>query len=158
MTDNTALANVIAALWAAIVGFTTPPYPPLSAPVLDPFESNDSFDLSSRVGLVTYSTISSLLDDIWDGSFSTFPSLVVALRLPASKEKWNKATDLGILTFGTAPSTHNIFTNYHSISDAAIEITHVARTTPRAIQNSKAMFKCIKFSIKGNSRLNLRTI
>ena len=133
-------------------GISTPPRPPLPAPILDPFESDDLFDLSSRVGSLAYSTISSPLDDIWDGSVSTFPSFVVALRLRTSEGKWNKATDPGILTFGTTPNTQNIFTDYHSISDAVIETARVARITPHAIQNSKAMFKCIKSPIKGDFR------
>ena len=153
MTNNTTLANAIAALSATIAGFTPPPpHPTLPVPVLDPFESDDSFDLSSRVGFLAYSTISSPLDDIWDGSVSTFHLFVVALRLRTSEGKWNKATDPGILTFGTTPNTQNIFTDYHSITDAAIKTVRVARNTPCAIQNSKAMFKWIKLSIKGDFR------
>lgn len=97
MTDSSAFANAIAALSAAIAAIVPSPRPIDHAPILDPFESNDSFDLSSCTGFMAYRTVSSPLDDIWDGSVGTFHSFVVALRLHTSKGKWNRYTDAGIL-------------------------------------------------------------
>ena len=65
-----------------------------------------------------------------------------------SKGKWNETAPNGILEIGS----RNILTDYHSITGTEIATAFTARTNTRAIQNSNAMFKCIKSSIKGSIR------
>ena len=138
----TALTNMIATIRA-------PARPP---PVHDPVQEDIPFDLSTRAASQAYTEICAPLKDEWDGHVETFPSFIVSLQDRAAEGKWNAAAPNGILTFGTAPAEHNILTNYHSVTDAAITAAHTARRDIRAIQNSTAMFKCIKASIKGTLR------
>ena len=149
MTDNAALAAAILALTNVIATMRQPA--PAPTPVFDPFDSTKPFDLSTRAGSTAYSTISAPLDEVWDGHVATFPSFIVALRLRSEEGKWNATAPQGILTFptGTTGVSNNILTDYHSVTDAQIETARDARTDQRAIQNAKAMFKCIKSSIKG---------
>ena len=146
MSDNTVLANAIAALAAAVAAIR----PPAVTPKIyeDPFATNDPFDLSSRVGSNAFLSSSAPLDVIWDGDVANFPSFVVALRLRAKEAKWDAAGDSGILTI----SGKDILTEYHSISTTDIEAARTARTNNRALQNSRAMYSCIKNSIKGDIR------
>ena len=44
----------------------------------------------------------------------------------------------------------NIFTDYHTITDAQITAAAAAHTDDRAIQNSSALFKCLEYSIVGD--------
>jgi len=83
-TDNTALANAIAALavtMAAIQALV------LTPKICDPFATNDAFDLRSRVGSSAFVSASTTLDIIWDGDVSSFPSFVVAFRLRVKEGK-----------------------------------------------------------------------
>jgi hypothetical protein len=57
----------------------------------------------------------------------------------------------GILTYGA----HNLLTGHHNISDADLETARTARTDPRALQNAKAVYKCLKKSVTGNLRSTL---
>ena len=149
MSDNASLAEAILALTNVIATMRQPA--PASTPVFDPFDSTEPFDLSTRAGSAAYTTISAPLDEVWDGHVATFPSFIVALRLRSEEGGWNATAPQGILTFPTDTTgiTNNILTDYHSITDAQIETARAARVDQRAIQNSKAMFKCIKSSIKG---------
>ena len=144
-TDNNAIAAALQALAAAVSALRPAAVPPK---VYDPFASTEAFDLSSRSGSSAYAKISSPLDTLWEGDVSTFPSFVVLLRIRAREGKWNSLGDEGILTL----AGRNILTEYHSISDADIETARIARTNDRAIQNSKAMYNCIKSSITGDIR------
>ena len=144
--DNTALASAISALSAAIAAMRPPPPPIIPPPVLDPFASTDPFDLSSRAGASAYQLSSSPLDELWDGTVASFPSMVVSLRLRSRECRWNAPSPQGILKVGG----QDILTNYHSITNANIETARTNRTNSRAIQNSKAMFRCLKSSIKGD--------
>ena len=107
----------------------------------------------------TYTTISALLDEIWDGHVATFPSFIVALRLRSQEGKWNAAAPHGILSFptGVGTATNNILTDYHSIADAQIVTARTARVDQRSIQNAKAMFNCVKGSIKGALKATIFT-
>ena len=138
----TALTNMIATIRA-------PARPP---PVHDPVQEDIPFDLSTRAASQAYTEICAPLKDEWDGHVETFPSFIVSLQDRAAEGKWNAAAPNGILTFGIAPADHNILTNYHSVTDAAIAAAHTARHDIRAIQNSTAMFKYINASIKGTLR------
>ena len=142
--DNTALASAISALSAAIAAMHPPAI--ITPPVLDPFASTDPFDLSSRAGASAYQLSSSPLDELWDGTVASFPSMVLSLCLRFRECRWNASSPQGILKVGG----QDILTNYHSITNANIETARTNRTNSRAIQNSKAMFRCLKSSIKGD--------
>lgn len=156
MAGNVDLAAAIALLVQAINGMPRAAAPPPQ--VFDPFASNAAFDLSSRSGSSAYATISAPLDDIWNGDTSTFPSFVVSLRIRAKEGKWDAAGTTDAATGITTPNPtnildvagRNILTDYHSISDADILAATTARRNDRGIQNSKAMFSCIKSSIQGD--------
>ena len=72
--------------------------------------------------------------------------------------KWDAAGTTDAATGITTPNPiniidvvgKNILTDYHSVSDADILAATTARTNNRGIQNSKAMFSCIKSSIQGD--------
>ena len=49
----------------------------------------------------------------------------------------------------------NIFTDYHTITDAQITAVAAARTDNRAIQNSSALFKCLESSIVGDLKFTI---
>jgi hypothetical protein len=145
----TTLANAIATLNtnnAANAANAAAAPPPVHQPLLDPFDSNDPFDLSSRAGSVAFAAASAPLDESWDGSVETFPSFIVTLRIRASEVKWNAADPQGILTF----NDNNLLTHYHSVTDDDIANAHTARVDPQAIQNTRALYKCLKSSITGD--------
>ena len=153
MAGNPAdLAAALAALAAAINnlpgGGGAPPAGGAAAapPVLDPYTSAEPFDLSSRAGSTAFANASSALDETWDGTVANFPSFLIALRIRANEVRWDVAGDTGIITIAGT----NLLTHYHSTTDAAIANAYAARTNDRAIQNSKAMYKCIKASISGD--------
>jgi hypothetical protein len=62
--------------------------------------------------------------------------------------KWNAADPQGILTF----AGHNLLTHYHSVTDEDIANARTTRVDPRAIQNTPALYKCLKSSITGDLR------
>ena len=41
---------------------------------------------------------------------------------------------------------HNVLTNYHSVTNAEVDIASIARTDDQAIQNSSTFFKCLESS------------
>ena len=70
----TALTNAIQALAAAVTAMPAPPAAPAAhVPVVDLFESNQPFDLSTCSGNDAFNKISNPLDEIWDGTVETFP-------------------------------------------------------------------------------------
>jgi len=145
MTNNTALANAIAALAAAVTAIQLPVLTPI---IYNPFVTNDAFDLSSRVGSSAFISASALLDIIWDSDVLNFPSFIVALRLRTKEGKWDAAGDTGILTIGE----QDFLTDYHSIDTADIDTARTNCTNNRTLQNSRAMYACIKSSIKGDPK------
>ena len=126
MTDT---ATLVAAMTALADAIRAMPQAAVNPKVYDPFQSNDSFDLSSRSGSMTYERISAPLDEPWDGDVSKFPSFVTELRIRAAEGKWDLDQDPGILII----RNKNILTDCHSISDAEIEAARVARTSDRAL-------------------------
>ena len=119
--------------------------PAAPVPLLDPFASNAPFDLSTRSGLTAFTQAGSALDDLWDGTVDKFPSFVIGLRVKAQEVRWNAAPPHGILSI----NGNNLLTNYHALSEVDIEAARAARVDPRAIQNSQAMYICLKSSITG---------
>ena len=134
LTDSQAAAAATTAAAAAA---------PHGGPLLDPFQTNDPFDLSSRAGSVAYATACSALTKIWDGTPDKLPSFIVAIRICAAAVNWNAPAPHGILTY----ATHNLLTDHHSIAMATLEAARIVRVNPRARQNSKAFYECLKKSI-----------
>ena len=152
MADATALATAIMALTNAIALIRPPPPTPA---VYDPFTEDQPFNLATRTGAQSYNEISAPLDekDIWDGDVATFPTFILALRIRATEGKWYATAPHGILTI----AGKDMLSEYHSITDAEIETTRTARTDPRAIQNSRALFQCLKSSVRGNIKDSIFT-
>ena len=153
--NDAALAAAINALAGAVANFNRQgnnnnnPH----QPVHDLFQANDAFDLSTRSGMQAFEEISKPLIDKWDGSIATFPTFIINLKLRANKGRWNATGDTGI----TRINNNEIFTAYHSISDLEIETARINRTNPRAVQNSKALYRCIESSITGDVRTTIFT-
>jgi hypothetical protein len=123
MADAAVLAAALTALAKAVATLNTnnaanaanaaaATLPTVRQPLLDPFDSNDPFDFSSRAGSVAFAAASAPLDKSWDGRVETFPSFIVTLRIRASEVKWNAADPQGILTF----NGNNLLTHYHSVT------------------------------------------
>lgn len=153
MADSAVLAAALTALANAVATLNTnnaaaAAAPTVRQPLLDPFDSSAPFDLSSRAGSVAFAAASAALDESWDGSVETFPSFIVTLRIRASEVKWNAVAPQGILTFGG----NNLLTHYHSVTDTDIETALTARVDPRAVQNARALYQCLKRSITGDLR------
>ena len=74
------------------------------------------------------------------------PLFYVLLRIHAREGKWDSTGDVGILKI----VTNDILTDDHSIDDDQVEDAIAARTSNRSIQNSKAIYNCVKFSITGD--------
>ena len=147
MTDNTAIAAALQALATAVAALRTAVAPKKCH---DPFATNDPFDLNARSGSNAYNTISSPLDQLWDGAVESFPSFLVAVRVRAKQGKWNATAPEGISTIDVDDKNENLLTEYHSVTDTAIEAARVARLNTHAMQNSKAMYACLKSSITGS--------
>ena len=115
-------------------------------PLLDPYTSDVPFDLSSRAGAQAFTNACAILDDTWDGTADAFPTFIVALRVRAREVNWGAQGPQGILTYGN----NNLLIDYHSITQAQLTTAFTNRVDDRAIQNSKAMYRCIKASITGD--------
>jgi hypothetical protein len=112
-------------------------------PLLDPFAETTPFYLSARAGSTAYATACSTLTEIWDGTPNTLPSFLACLRIRADEVNWNATAPHGILTYGA----HNLLTSHHSILDSDLETARTTQTDPRAVQNTKSMYECLKKSI-----------
>jgi len=134
----TAITNMIATIRA-------PARPP---PVYDLVQGDVPLGLSTRSASQAYTEICAPLKNEWDGHVETFPSFIVSLQDRVAKGKWDVAAPHSILYFGTSPDKHNVLTSCRSVTDAVIATARTNRNDIRAIQNSTAMFKCIKASIR----------
>ena len=85
MADNQALANALQQMAAALQQQTAvlqtlqtnnanAQNAPQAAPLLDPLASVDPLDLAPRAGSHAFETMSSALDETWDGTPETFPA------------------------------------------------------------------------------------
>ena len=148
----TNFTTAIAALAPPAGGGGAPP-PPAAAhvPIHDLYLSPNAFDLSTRAGLDALKEISKPLDCIWDGTGQTFPAFLVAIKLRANEGHWNATGATGIFDV----NGKDLIDEYHSIDDADVTAAKTARTDDRAIQNAKALFKCLKCSISGNLKTTI---
>ena len=151
--NNAALAVAIQALIQVIQGMQQHQAvaPAANVPILDPFASNAPFNLASRAGDTAFQRASSALDETWDGTVETFPSFIIALRIRSAEVGWNAAAPQGVVTI----AGHNLFTEYHSITDQDITNEFTNRVNDRAVQNSKTMYQCIKASITGDLKATI---
>jgi hypothetical protein len=150
MANNAAIAAALANLAAAIkdMNNNAEPQQPRAPHVviLDPFESNEPFDLSARVGSTAFANACAALDDPWNGNVDTFPAFIISLRIRLGEVHWDAPTPRGILEI----NGHNLLTEYHSITDAEVATARTTRVNPRSIKNSRAMYKYLKPSITGD--------
>jgi hypothetical protein len=157
MADNAELATALAALAAAITTLNANNTAGAAGAgaartvVLDSFESNKPFDLSTRTGSQAFVTACAALDDPWNRTVETFPSFIISLCIQSGKVKWNATAPTGILEI----NAHNLLTDYHSITDTDVDNARIARIDLQAIQNSRAMYNCIKSSITGDLRATI---
>jgi hypothetical protein len=152
MADNAAIAAAPANLVAAINNMNNnaasqQPRAP-HVVILDPFESNEPFDLSPRVGSTAFTNACAALDDPWNGNVDTFLAFIISLRIRLGEVHRDAPDPRGILEI----NGHNLLTEYHSITDAEVATARTTRVDPRSIQNSRAMYKCLKSSITGDLR------
>ena len=105
--------------------------------------------ISSRSGSTSYNVASSPLDQMWDGTVSTFPSFVVSSRLRANEGKWNTSAPQGILKI----NGKDILTNYHSIIFFLLKrhVALVLTIVPYRIQEQ--CFIALNFPSKATSRI-----
>lgn len=132
------------------------------APIYDPYDPTQPFDLSNRVGNEAYNNAKTALKQTWDGSTANFPEFLLAIRMRADDAKWDTPPPHGIISIPTGatdaqgnPVTANLFTEYHLITDAMVTAARTARTDPRAIQNSRALYHALKSSLTGNLRTTI---
>jgi len=106
-TSNTAIASALQDLATAVAALR-----PVVAPtkVQDPFATKDPFDLDTQSGSNAYSTISSPIGQLWDGTVESFPSFLVAIRICAKQGKWNATGNQGILTINVNGTDRNLLT------------------------------------------------
>ena len=159
------LAAALQALAQAIQNIPQAQQPAPHQPLLDPYTDHAPFDLSSRAGSQAFATACMVLDDTWDGTADAFPTFVVALRVRAREVNWGAPTPYGILTIGATQADqnnnipafagYNLLTDYHNITQTQLTTAFNNRTNDRAIQNSKAMYRCLKASITGDLKITV---
>ena len=76
---------------------------------------------------------------------------LIGLMIQSSEVTWNAPDPQGIIMI----TGHNLLTDYHSITDAKIEVACVARVNPRAIQSSKTLHMCHKQLLTGDLRTTM---
>ena len=157
-STDTQLAQAITALTAVITNLQRQQQNEQNAQtnttIMDPFASNQPFDLGSRAGSTAYAMASAPLETPWDGKTSTFPPFVLALKIKAQEYRWDADGPTGILMFtvgeGEHAQTKHLFDDYASIPETVLEIARATRTDNRAIQNSKTFYLCLKKSLSGD--------
>ena len=136
-TSNTAIASALQDLATAVVALRPAVSP---TKVHDPSSTNNPFNLDTRYESNAYSTISSSLDQLWDGAVESFLSFLVAIRIRAKQGKWNATGNQGILTIDVNGTDRDLLMEYHSVTDVVIEAARLNQKNARVIQNNKAMY------------------
>jgi len=151
MADNATLAAALQALANAVASIQQNQQAQAAhaaQPVLDPFASDDPFDLASRAGDTAFKQASAAIEPGWDGTPTSFPPFLNALRIRAREARWDAVSPQGI----TAINDHDLLTNYHEITTADAETARANRVNDRAVQNAKAMYRAVKASLKNPLR------
>ena len=160
MADQARIADALQAILQVlqVLQNQVPPAPPAPPPphvhvaVHELFDATTPFDLSTRSGSSAYAKASSPLTEKWDGSIDKFPNFIVALMSRASESKWDATAPHGILTYVITGVNKNILTEHHSIPLTDIEAARTTRLDPRAIQNARCFYFCIKDTLEGDIR------
>eukprot|EP00980_Cylindrotheca_fusiformis_P022583 scaffold9463_cov122-Cylindrotheca_fusiformis.AAC.1 len=121
---------------------------PIRLPVLNLLPT-DPFDLGSREGNAAFTKACAGLEEKWDGSIDKFPALITGLRDKANEAHWNAAAPQGIMN-NINGTGHNLLEKYHLITDADVETAHRNRIDPRARQNARAFYHCLKSTLEGD--------
>ena len=104
------------------------------------FGSHLAFDFSTRAGGKALKEASAPITPKWDGTVEEFPTFIVNLKLQATTCKWNATGSTRIIEIGG----HDILLQHHSVTMAQVETERTNRTNDRAIQNSRAFYRCIE--------------
>ena len=152
--DPDALAAALQNIAAALQAFQAAPaannQPAAHSAVLQLFDDATPFDLSSREGSAAMAKASSPLTSSWDGSIDKLPPFLTALKTRSREARWNAPSPNGILLFNVNGTDHHLLHDFHNIPETTLDTAHIARTAPRAVQNSRAMFFALSASIDGD--------
>ena len=146
---NAALAQAINGLVAFLQQQQQPPAVPAqqpAAPLLNLYDSDQPFDLSTCAGSSAFHQACEPLNAKYDGTVDTFLAFVTSLRLRAREVGWDRAGTTNILLFNRV----NILDGYHNLTQAQVDVASAARNNPRAIQNARALFQACKRSLEGD--------
>ena len=146
---DAALAQAINGLVAFLQQQQQPPAAPVqqpAAPLLNLYDSDQPFDLSTRAGSSAFNQACEPLDAKYDGTVDTFPAFVTSLRLRAREVGWDRAGATNILIVNGV----NILDGYHNLTQTQVDAASAARNNPRAIQNARALFQACKRSLEGD--------
>lgn len=102
------------------------------AALLDPFDSDQPFDLTSRCGSQAFAAASATLDETWDDTIQTFPSFLISLRARASEVKWDAPPPCRILRNNINDINYHLFTEHHSIPEDHLEQARLLHLHDRA--------------------------
>ena len=129
---------------------------------VDPRDSPEPLDRTTRLGSNLYSQSTEPLDIEWDGQAETLASFANALLLRARQARWDKPGPTGITritrAINQAPGApaqeriYHLFKDYRSITIEMVTEEYNARAAGRAIQNSQAMYQCLASSLTGQIR------
>ena len=114
------------------------------------FDDSTPFNMASRAGSTAMQDASAILDDTWDGTVSAMPAFITSLKKRSQMAKWNAPDPNRILTYSINNVDHSLLSDFHDIPLSDLEAARIARTDPRAIQNSRAMYYCLSKSLDGD--------
>ena len=143
---NTNNEQLNATLQVLLTHFSAP-----SVPVHDLFASNQPFNLAHQSGLAAYEQACAPLKSKWNGGPSDYPTFLIELRDCARDCKWDASGTTGIVNIPQHGRAINVLHNHHGLREASVLDAYAAGTEPRAVQNSKSMYKCIKSSLTGDA-------
>lgn len=101
---------------------------------LDPFASDLPFDLTSRSGSQAFNTASAALEETWDGTIHTFPSILITFVCELLKSRGMNLPHAVSSPTPTMYQPYNLFIDHHSIPTATLELAHVEHVNDHAIR------------------------
>ena len=144
---------------AAAPNMAAPAAPAAVVQFVDPKDSPDPLDRTTRLGSSLYNQSVEPLDIVWDGQAENLAQFANALLLRARQARWDVNTPTGItrITINVAagpggaqvPRIYHLLKDYRSISMEMVQNANTSRQNPRAIQNSQAMYECLAASFTG---------
>ena len=119
-----------------LVGFLQqqqqPPVAPVqqpAAPLLNLYDSDQPFDLSTCVGSSAFNKACEALDMKCDGTVKAFLAFVMSLQLRAREVRWDRPGVTNIVLINNI----NVLDNHHNLSQANVDAAFITRVT---IQNA----------------------